>query len=550
MDIKKVEEFLKRIVDFLSIPPGPKAAIETSVALSAIAPYLDLFPKKQLLKKAVKKAASQLRPGHPLSLAAIKLIEGDKTGEIPLQKIKALDKGDLGDAVSIQFLYSLGYIHIPEVDVLIDEAIKKEKYHSKLFHNDLILIYLISRVYKGKLRGKIINYLIGRLSGLNSLLDKALAATSLLNLGVNTDTIQGLIKDILDSPDILFMGERGAFLRAALAAETILKYEEKRKSEFGSVKDQDANLIYKEVIELVRAKFMHTDRETNSLFDELLESVLESDIRREIALGPYFFDKSLEEELNGKISREVLKELGAANVFGWLAYKIYDDFLNYEGDSAMLSIANIANRESIKLYCHILKDAAHLDIILRKMDKTDMVNQWEVLNCRFDPKDPTTIKRNIDYEDYSVLYRKSSGRSLPSISIILLLGFNAHSLEIEKTRLFFKHYLIASSLENDADDWEKDMRSGIMNPAISQILQGIEIAEWDSLDTIIAKMRHKFALQDAKYIYFMINEHIYEAKRALEELEIMADKSYFISLLDRLEKAVSLAVKTALRVDR
>lgn len=543
MDIKKIEEFLKRIVDFLSIPPSPKAVIETSIALFAIAPYLEKFPKKQLLKKAVKKVAShlQVRADHPLPFAAIKLIEGDKASEIILKKISAADMArvDLDNAVSMQVLYSLVYIHIPEVETIIDEAIKKEKYESKLFGNDFILIYLISRIYKGKLRGKIINYLIGRLSSLNGLLDKTLVVISLLNLGVNTDTIQSFVKYILESPDILFMGEKGAFLHAALAAEAVLKYEEKRKSEFGSVKDQDANLIYKEVIELVRGKFMHMDRETNSLFDELLESVLESDIRREIALGPYFFDKSLEVGLSGKISREVLKELGSANVFGWLAYKIYDDFLNYEGDSAMLSIANIANRESIKLYCRVLKDAGYLDIILRKMDKIDMVNQWEVLNCRFDPRDPTTIKRNVDYEDYSVLYRKSSGRSFSSIAMLLFLGFNAHSLEIEKTRLFFKHYLIASSLENDADDWERDMRSGIMNPVISEILYGIEIAEWDSLDTIIAKMRRKFVGTDAKYIYFMINEHIYEAKRALEELEIMTDKSYFISLLDRLEDAVS-----------
>src|SRR5690606_23873672 len=78
----------------------------------------------------------------------------------------------------------------------------------------------------------------------------------------------------------------------------------------------------------------------------LLRRTLSGDADGEIALLAHFFNQSLQKPLPAH--PELFAHLGTANLYGWTAYTIYDDFLDNEGDPQMLSAANMAMRYSVE----------------------------------------------------------------------------------------------------------------------------------------------------------------------------------------------------------
>ena len=195
---------------------------------------------------------------------------------------------------------------------------------------------------------------------------------------------------------------------------------------------------------------------------KMVDRVTRKDYRGQVTLLAYFFRKSLQPQDAEKISDEIVVRLGVANLAGWIAYRIYDDFLDNEGKAELLSLAHMSLRYCMALYRELLPKEA-LGTFESFMNKVDETNALE-REISYKPKVPP------DYKNYEILGYKSLPHCLGPVTILLTLGYTTNSPEIKSCVSFFYHYLIARQLSDDALDWKKDLERGFVNPVAAKIL--------------------------------------------------------------------------------
>jgi len=190
------------------------------------------------------------------------------------------------------------------------------------------------------------------------------------------------------------------------------------------------------------------------------------DKKGEVVLLPYYFHKSLGEPWKDS-AKGLLKGLGMANCLGWMAYSIYDDFLDSQGDTNLISFANWCLRELTGIINAVSKQKQELIKIYRRaMDMVDNANAWEINNCRMESKNDKVFimpGKLPDYGNFEKLYERSWGHSIGSSIILYTLGYGLESKEQVLNSVFFKNYLIARQINDDLHDWEEDLAEGRLN---------------------------------------------------------------------------------------
>jgi len=179
--------------------------------------------------------------------------------------------------------------------------------------------------------------------------------------------------------------------------------------------------------------------------------------------------------------------LGQANAFFWLAYTIYDDFIDEEADSARLSVANIAHRKSFSHYESILEGGT--DAYLTAVDEA---NAWELAYCRFaTTKEDITIGTLPLYKDNMLLARRAHGHILGPLAVARLINIS----KAQEKQLYeaLCHYLIARQLNDDLHDWAEDAQKGHISPVVAMLMKGAGIPTGrQPLDTTLRAMRSYF----------------------------------------------------------
>jgi hypothetical protein len=194
---------------------------------------------------------------------------------------------------------------------------------------------------------------------------------------------------------------------------------------------------------------------------ELFRLIRDEDAENAIAGLPALFVEAFDVS---KVSEEMLVRLGVATVAGWMAYTVYDDILDDESDPRQLSAANIAFREMVRMFTEL---GVELDGFATKfhevMDRIDAANQWEVTHCRAMIDDDSLMIDHLpDYGDGSCLAERSLGHALAALAILMSKG-GVSLVEIEAVERWFIGYLAARQMNDDAHDWEEDLRRGHLN---------------------------------------------------------------------------------------
>lgn len=174
----------------------------------------------------------------------------------------------------------------------------------------------------------------------------------------------------------------------------------------------------------------------------------------------------------GDSSEKWLTTLGAATLGGWMAYTVYDNILDDEADPLQLSAANIAFREMNRLFEEIAAEVPGFGERFHAiMDRVDAANQWEVTNCRATIRDEKIIiDRLPSYSDLRFLAERSLGHALSAIALALMKS-NVTPTEINTVERWFIGYLSARQLNDDAHDWEEDLRHGHLNSVGLRLLR-------------------------------------------------------------------------------
>ncbi|MFA5935930.1 MAG: hypothetical protein WC787_03700 [Patescibacteria group bacterium] len=251
------------------------------------------------------------------------------------------------------------------------------------------------------------------------------------------------------------------------------------------------------------------------------------DTKKRIPLMPALMTSGL---LGGEmIPDETLVRLGMANVYGWMAYTVYDDLLDGEGDPHALSTANSCLREVTSIYAMGFPEPSFAGLVKEVMDNIDGANQWELVHCR----DVTHLP---DYGDYEMLALRSFGHALGPLAILYTLGYATSSPEMTAMNDFFKHYFIARQMNDDAHDWQEDLRRGQVNSVAAMILKGSTI-EADRFEELEVRFWHEVVQDVAAHIL----KHVGAAREALTALPIKQTDA-FEDLLAPVENAAQDAI--------
>lgn len=539
--------------DWYTKEPYPDDTDDTFCALAALYEYQkELFDGEVMAKILTMLMSSEDAVGGPYDMWLV-----------PADARKKWRHIDLVCNSNIAYFLSLQDVTLPNLTDYIEQKIDERGFE---FPYNTIYpgIYFISRFYKGKKRSDLIDLLLASRDAegkWENPLRTALAISSLLYLSGGQMSAQleksvaYLIKtqgqnggwepysfyfQMRNEKKTLYAG--AASMTTALCLEAIHNYEQAknqrsqtRGSSVKHVKAEDAR-IQQKILQAVDGRISILADDLKAAARSMLAKMVASDRDGQIMLLPHLFRQSLN-GVGKAIPDDLVIQLGAANLFGWLAYTIYDDFIDEEGDPRLLSVANVALRESWELFSSVLPGSwEFVEFIKIVFDTIDEANCWEVTHCRMPDKQAGF--RIPDYGDLYQLAHKSLGHILGPIAILFALGFAKDSPEVSGTMQFFRHYIIARQLNDDAHDWEDDFSRGHVNAAMAMMLKESDQLLHQSVDDL----RQWFWKKTVVTVCQEMLSHLQQAKSGLESVSIISRKDFFQGMMEHIERSTQKAL--------
>jgi hypothetical protein len=351
-----------------------------------------------------------------------------------------------------------------------------------------------------------------------------------------------LIVELIKNKKTLYCGSET--LTAAFCLEALEKYKNalEKKSNLPKAKDLKAEKIKNEILGEISKRFSCFSQEMRKELEKTLETVLKNDKTGQIILLPYYFKKCLGEK--GKnIYDELLIKLGAANLCGWLAYTIYDDFLDEEGAPQKLPLANICLRELSLVFSQIFPEGKDCCQISSKiLDEIEAANFWEVTSCRIKINNSKfAIPFQFpNYKNYIYLSRRSMGHALGPIAIMHCLGYKNNSTEMKNLISFFEHYIIARQLDDDAHDWERDLKNGQLSPIVMEVMKDYRKKYGKNfIDTKkdISRLQEIFWYETVKKVSKEIIKNANLAQKHLKNISVLENPEILENLVAPVKKS-------------
>jgi len=280
-----------------------------------------------------------------------------------------------------------------------------------------------------------------------------------------------------------------------------------------------------------------------SLRNAIVEQV-EKTTDKNITRLPYLF-RDLLGSRSVVVSDSLLAQLALGNLYGWMAYEIYDDIYDEEGDASSFPAANYFLRELCDVYASIDRQipgaSASSKIFLDEMDNANIMEQKY---CRVAVADGTMrIPDNLPVlERGTVLSERSIGHALPVLVLCASIGFAFDSPENKTILYFFRHYLVARQLHDDAHDWRQDLKKGQINAVGAMMLRAWRKKNHaDEID--FARDERQLALffwhDVIDDVVAAIHGHIVLARRTLASVSIIYNPHSIIRNMAPLEDLLS-----------
>lgn len=491
-----------------------------------------------------------------------------RTWLVPPQAAAHWQDIDLAVNSNVAYFLSLHDIALPNITELIESAITSKTYESKYYHSPYPIIYFISRAYSGSKKKAVSSFLLAqqnRQHNWSNTLNSALAVTSLLNIGVDPDTIKPNIEALRSQQSATGSWPAYAFcldpaiqgqiyyagstaLTTAFCLEAISKYEQLRTQQKSPPATRQSQTRQEQYITGKIRKRIHQrlstlDGELKKNATDIVDQTLAKDSSKQITLLAYSMRQALGKR-GQDIAQEIIITLGQANVYGWLAYTIYDDFLDREGTPLLLPAANLFFREAIYLFDRVLlPDTSFQYVSSEVLTAIDAANAWEVTHCQYSHAQLQHFHDQLipDYGDLTQLANKSLGHVLGPVALLLSIGYSPDANEVKQLIISLKHFIIARQLNDDAHDWRDDLTRGQINAAaaivIKQFLRARALVTLNLTDEVtITKLEEFFWQTTIETISTLVLQHINQARQTLTENPAIKQPKYITQFFDPIEK--------------
>ncbi|MFC1608825.1 hypothetical protein ACFL3M_01415, partial [Patescibacteria group bacterium] len=372
---------------------------------------------------------------------------------------------DLAVNSNIAHFLSMESVKLDNINRLVQEAVKNSCYSSQYYSSEYSVIYFISRFYDEENKWEIVDLLLSRMDKKGTwgtVTDTALACLALINFGCGISRIENSILWIQSLQD-----RNGSWKEDVFVVEKIIKGKKyysgsrelttsfclslfQRFLDFHISNSKNSNFLDEDTSKIKEKLDVKLKKDLQEIgvcsLDEFLKvknALIGDGLDDKIVLLPYFFRKALGKK-GVAIGDDVVVDLGLAGLYGWIAYSIYDDFLDDEGDREKLILANVLLKELSVMFMRINSGNEEFADFFRKiMNDMEKANAWELRNCHLEIKNKKIeFDSSLSLGNLSVLSNKSIGHSLGVVSILFLLGCNEESDEVRNVMKFFHHYIV------------------------------------------------------------------------------------------------------------
>ena len=546
----------RRSKDYLKMP-YPDDLDDTSCALAAMYSYNNKLIDGDVMAKFVTILTHlEIKEGGPY-----------KSWITNPESEKVWHDVDLAVNANIAYFLSMLDVRLDGLNELIDNAILKEGYTSPYYTSPYPIIYFISRSYTGEFGNKIVNYLLGKKNSAGNWgnpLFSALSLTSLANLGHSIKDEAKCVEYIISKSDngalpfqTFYLGinpngdeykhhSGSEALSTAICLEAMEKYKKSAEKITGvhAKKNDDEKFIRSEILKNTNVIISKFDIASQKKVNAVLKKNLKTDNLQPILLLPYLFMKML--QARDQINNNQLVTLGGINLMGWVAYTIYDNIIDGDDGVCELSVANTLMRDVNRKIIDLTRNNPDFkNYFFDILDRIDIANSWEVNNCRLLVSGDTLNLRNVvwpDYGELNILADRSMGHAIGPITVLMILGFCTEFSDVCNLVHFFRHYIIARQLNDDAHDWESDLKNGQLTIATIDVLKIFKNKKVNT-EKDLPVLQQIFWHKTVTSICSLSVEHANKAEEYLHAINSIKDYSLFKKILSDVKSSSEKALK-------
>ncbi|HUC31284.1 MAG TPA: hypothetical protein VMR99_01180 [Candidatus Paceibacterota bacterium] len=483
---------------------------------------------------------------------------------------------------TIGYFLSLIGVHLPKLEDFINDAVREDRLTSPYYPGMFHVGYFISRFYAGiknsspgskrsqEAYAKLADIITARLIQSDgediTVLERAMAISSLVHLGY-PERILPAMADLLAARleregfapyafciDPSRGGKRyyagASALTAAFSAEALARYSavasERRNNAPRTRATPGTSGIHDDIRNLAQAS-------CQELAPDLREAAMvqiEKTSDEKITTLAHNFREAL--HIKGKtVPLDVADQLSLANLYGWMAYAIYDDAFDGESHTpSLIPCANFFLRTLTEIYASFDKRVAGAQSLFRNMmNRIDSANAWEQKYCHIPADAGGFLQQLPPFGDHQTLADRSIGHAMGPLAELFFAGYDETSQEYKSVEEFFRHYLIARQLHDDAHDWADDLLRGRVNSMGALVLRRFRKkysgadGEAPAIAEIIPELQTLFWKEIIDDTAGMIDLHIKSARATKENSSILHGTDFLESELQRLESGARRAVK-------
>ena len=456
---------------------------------------------------------------------------------------------DIAVNANIAHFLSLKGIKLPNLEKFFVEKLKGD-FKSPYYPSEIPLLYFISKSASNyaedseirKLLLEKINKYLKKEKSERTLMNNALCLSSLVRLGASREQIHTLRDEVLDQSK----------KEDCQVEPFCLDPERNGVTYFCGSKALTASFII-EALSLCREtrKYYKKEKDRIEVAIKRAEEILPTHViqnalgklEKEIILYPFILTNTLRAKVTSVFYRTA-DDLAYANLIGWVAYKIIDDIIDEGKSTNLLPLANKALREVNRVYFTILKKPEHQKFFKEIMDDMDDAQREEMEESVDGYQQASSRHLPLFSDEETMLQRlgrKSLGHALPTIVLVLLSKQNTSSATMKAVVLFWKNYLTAKQLSDDAHDWKEDFKKGISNSTLFYIQNSKHFKKEKASD--ISHLNEIFWSETMTAIAEKIQAHADVALLNIKRQKCFKDIEFFTELVEKIKRDAQNAIK-------
>lgn len=475
---------------------------------------------------------------------------------------------DVDPAVNCNILYFLNLVTTPPEKLLRyieHDVVIPLQFNSPYYVPFYPIAYYVSRSYAGTHKHKILNAIQEKNDNTPlSVLACALSISSILRLSAHADLCQTYVQQLLDSqnsdgswPSEAFCTDEKksaglyyngcAALTTAFALEALALYRQANKDSAHLITPSTQTPPLSSPKKYSSHSLLPAIQQDISCFEEPLRHTLEQTLLKtirakdahEITHFAHSFNQSLHAPLKNQTA--FLDKLGLANLYGWTAYTIYDDFLDDEGKPLLLSSANAALRLSYEYFLNAIPKKEFQSQVRTLFGLIDAANTWEIMECRYEAQKhrSITIAALPNYSDLAPLAHRSIGHALAPLAVLYKSGASTSSNDFQAVYTALKKYIIIKQLNDDAHDWQEDFLHGRITYVVATILKELAVTPGTyKFNHLFPVMQRHFWYHTLTTICEEMEQQLRLSRQALATCSAIKHTNTISGLLDTIEASL------------